>query len=692
MHNNPASNRLSRQPMTTPEGGPVKSCPWVLAYAFLALACTQPTELPVVPEWRCALSSHSDTAYASTIGCLDDYAALAARPFDNSLPGSWSVKTILDQADGNRLYLLNTRKYRIHWEFASERLSGNGKPLVSSMSKFGTEYYTPGRRFILGTLARYERPGIWTFELTPSDNASAEMIALAYAKLAEACFCGKDLYFHATSQAIEAEAAKLPASIKVITTPQMYQDVAYQPLHFGTSIGRLVFPSADKLKLENVGPRDIVVLEAAPDTLPIVSGLITRQFQTPLSHLNVSAQDRGVPNMGLRGALTDSTLRALEGKWVKLTVATTGYSVTEVTQAEADAWWNAYEPVPVVLSPMDTSMIGLVDLEDILDWNTSGPRAALEKAIPAFGGKTTHFAALPHLDTSKVRYEKSFGIPISYYWQHLQRHGLHDTLARILADPQFKADPAERAHRLQSFRKAIEEAPLDSAFWNLLTAKLDATFPGRETIHFRSSTNAEALDHFTGVGLYESKIGNRSAVGSLRKALLEVWSSVWDPRAFAERDHRRIDHRSVGMALLVQAPQDEVKANGVAISSNPFDPPGYEPGFYINVQAGSGPVSHPDPSITSEQFVFHWWVTGQPIVQMALSNQVPVGTSVLTPAQTHALGAALREIQIFFLPLYGEDLSHWFGMHTEFKLVPRPGAEPAIILTQARPYRGWGTP
>lgn len=687
MRNISASIGFPRQPLTALLGGLVNAC-----MALLAMACTPPTEVPIVKEWQCVLPPNADTAYSTTIGCLEDYEALAARPFDNSLPASWSVKTILDQADGNRLYLLNTRTYRIHWEFAAERLSGNGRPLVSSMSKFGAEYYTPGRRFILGTLARYERPGIWAWELTPSDNASAEMIALAYEKIADACYCGQDLYFHATSEAIEAEAAKLPASVKVINTPQLYQDIAYQPLHFATAIGRLVFPAADKLKLEDIGPRDIVVLESAPDRLPDISGLITRRFQTPLSHFNVSAQERGIPNMGLRHALTDSTLRTLENLWVKFTVAPTGYTVTPVTPAEADAWWESRRRAPVPVTPLDTTAQDLLDLEDILDLrDPNRAREAFEQAIPAYGGKTAHFAALPHLDATKVRYEKSFAIPVHYYWQHLRNHGLVDSVDRMLSDSLFNADRKERDRRLRSLRQAIETAPLDSAFLTLLNAKLDSAFPGRDTLLFRSSSNAEGLDGYTGADLYASRIARRSrSPASLQKALLEVWSSLWDPRAFEDRHSRDIHSKSVGMGILVQAPLGEVKANGIALSANPFDPPGYEPGFYINVQAGSASVTHPDPSITSEEFIYHWWVTGQPIVPMTYSNQVPEGTSVLTPSQIHALGSALREIQVLFLPAYGADLSNWFGMHMEFQLKQLPGAEPTIVLTQARPYRGWG--
>ena len=39
-----------------------------------------------------------------------------------------------------------------------------------------------------------------------------------------------------------------------------------------------------------------------PNDIPLVGGLITEAFQTPLAHVNVLSQNRGTPNAGLAGA------------------------------------------------------------------------------------------------------------------------------------------------------------------------------------------------------------------------------------------------------------------------------------------------------------------------------------------------------------------------------------------------------
>lgn len=668
-----------------------------LAASLAVISCKESSSTaPPEKEWGCTVDAAAQPDFSPTIGCKEDFAALGSVPLDAGIPGAITVKTIVDQQDGGKLYFQDSKEFKIHWDFASSHLSGNSKPIVPALSQFNnTEYYSPNRRFILGAVTRYDGPGLWAYEIAPYDNASAEMIRTAYGKIAAACFCADKLFFHPTSQAVEAEAKKLPASVKVVATDVLYEGVDYQPLNYGTSMGRLVFTTAKKLETEYVAFRDIVVLDAVPNDISVVSGIITQEFQTPLSHINVLSQNRGTPNMGLRGAQTNAALVALKGKWVKLTVASTDYTITEVTQAEADAWWDAHKPAAVGVPNMDTTTRELRNVQDIL-----GPEPeknlgdALKKAIPAFGGKASHFSAFPHMDSTKIKYPKAFAIPIYYYWQFMEQNGFNDSITAMLADTKFQGDPAERDKRLKALRDSMKTAPIDSAFVDALTAKLDAYFPGINKIRFRSSTNAEDLDGFTGAGLYDSKTGDRTdPKDPILGAVRGVWASVWFFRAFEERSYRNIDHKAVGMALLVHNAHSDEEANGVAITANPFDPAGLEPGFYINVQVGEELIVSPDPGLTADQFLYHFDMPGQPIVFIANSSLVPKGTTVLTTVQTYALGTALKEIHRFFQPLYGKDASKWYAMDTEFKLdqvVGDPNGTPVIIMKQARPYPGWG--
>jgi hypothetical protein len=250
--------------------------------------------------WSCSIAS-GDTApdFSSTIGCKDDFTALASEPLNADIPGATSAKTIIDKMDPggkNPLYFQNSKKYPIHWNFASTHLSGNGKPVVSSLSQFNTtEYYTPDRRFVRGAITRYAGPGVWTYEIAPYDNASVQIIAMAYQKIADSCFFGDSLYFHPTSSTIEKLAAGLPSSVKIITTDELFKSIDYQPLNFGTSLGRLVFITAKELDTGYVGFRDIVVLDEVPNDISVTSGIITQMFHTPLAQMLADTQFQSDP-------------------------------------------------------------------------------------------------------------------------------------------------------------------------------------------------------------------------------------------------------------------------------------------------------------------------------------------------------------------------------------------------------------
>ena len=641
--------------------------------------------------WKCAVATGTAPDYSPTIGCQEDFTALASVPLDASIPGAVSLKSVIDLADGGKLYFQDSKKYKIHWEFASTHLSGGGKPLVPSLAVFNqTEYYSPNRRFVLGALTRYQGPGVWAFEISPYDKAGADMIAMAYRKVADACFCGDELYFHPTSLAVEAEAKNLPAAIRILTTDSLYKGTTYQPLNVGMSMGRLVFTTLKALETQYVSFRDIVVLDAVPIDISATSGIITQEFQTPLSHINVLSQNRGTPNMGLRGALANPVLRALENKWVKFTVGTSDWSVTEVTQAEADAWWEAHKPTAVGVARMDTSAKELRNVGDLLDLKHLSLADAIKQTIPAYGGKATHFGAFPHMDSTQIKVDKAFAIPVFYYWQHMQQNGFNDTVAKLLADPKFLGDPAVRDLRLKALRKGIETAPLDSAFAAALMQKIRAEYPFPR-IRFRSSTNAEDLEGFTGAGLYESKTGGPDDPNDhIFDALKQVWAGVWFFQAFEERTYRSIDHNSVGMAVLVHRAHPTEEANGVAITANVFDPAALEPGFYVNAQTGgTEEVVAPGAGVTTDEFIYHYDMPGQPIVFLANSSLIPKGTTVLTTAQTHSLGMALQEIKRYFQPVYGKDPSKWWGMEVDFKLDQLdsdPNGAPVIIIKQARHY------
>ncbi len=270
--------------------------PALLALALL-LGCPSPEP---EPEPVCLLSDGDDPDYVTEIGCADDSDVLASAPLDASIPGARSVKTVLDRLGDDAQYFQNSQRYPIHWDFATAHLSAPDHPLVPSLAQFNAnEYSDPNRRFVLGALTWYAGPDVWAWELSPYDSADAELIAKGFRSVRDASFIGDRLYFHPSSSALESEAAALPDDVPVITTDELFEGIDYQPLNLARSLGQLRFTEPDAV--EDAGFREIVVLQEVPNDIGIVAGIVTDSFQTPLSHINVLSQNRGTPNMALRG-------------------------------------------------------------------------------------------------------------------------------------------------------------------------------------------------------------------------------------------------------------------------------------------------------------------------------------------------------------------------------------------------------
>ncbi len=647
--------------------------------------------IPIV-EGACEHEGDEPPDFLKRLGCRADFDALASLPLDSSIPGARSVKVVLDQADGDALYFQNSVAYPVHWDFASEHLSGGELPYVSDFDVFTvTEYYVPDRRFVLGAVTYYEGPGTFTLELAGYDTASPDMVDRLYAAVKDATYFGPALKYHATSETLEAQLPELNGDIATISTIEIFADIDYQPLNLATGVGRLRFVKADELAGLYLSFSDLVVLDSVPNDISVVAGMITEEFQTPLAHVNVLAQNRKTPNMGLRGATNNETLKELEGKWVELTVGAFDWSIEEVTSAEAMTFLAEHGPEPVDLPPPDPDTTDLRDIEGLVVLADDVElRDAIVAALPAWGGKAAHYSVMAQ--DGRIPMPKAFAVPTSYYVQFMEDNGLYAMLEEMLADPAFIDDPMVRDTRLTELREAMMVAPVNEELQTLLRAKLEE-YP-EDRIRFRTSTNSEDLEGFPCAGCYESHTGDRTDWNDVLDAIRETWASIWLFRTFEERTYYKVDHRDVTMALLVHHSFPAEEANGVALTANPFDPTGLEPSYYINVQYGGDfEVVHPPPGVTSDEILYPFGTMGQPPTYLTHSNVLPPGQdTVLDSSQLNSLGEALKYIHRIFSPAYGPGAGNagWYAMDVEFKFDGETPETATLQVKQARPHPGRG--
>ncbi|MDB4772334.1 PEP/pyruvate-binding domain-containing protein, partial [Akkermansiaceae bacterium] len=254
-------------------------------------------------------------------------------------------------------------------------------------------------------------------------------------------------------------------------------------------------------------------------------------------------------------------------------------------------------------------------------------------------------------------------------------------VAAMISNADFQSNPALRESLLANFRDRIQNKSTMPTWMYQELTELQNKLPPDITPRLRSSANAEDTTSFNGAGLYDS-FTHKDNEGHISKSVKQVWASLWNYRAYEEREFYRINHLSSAMGVLVHPNQKNEQANGVAVARNIFDPD-WE-GYYFNAQAGENLVTNPEDNSTPEELLAaKLFGNSQFEIQyIRYSNQVPEGETVLTRRQVLDLVEDLQIVNARFKTLYNERFNRNFAMEIEFKITEAG----KISIKQARPY------
>ncbi|MGC4088163.1 MAG: PEP/pyruvate-binding domain-containing protein [Polyangiaceae bacterium] len=673
-----------------------------------------------IAERTCNVTSTTDTAslrYLDTLECMQDFQTLASLPLDVTIPGVRAAKFVIDRLDISqgelgRLYFQNSQMYAIHSEFVQANIRHGYDSSNFSINYYGND---DSRQFYLGSISYYEESQTWALEMAPYDTATPAIIEKIYQVITEQkAYFRPALAFHPTSEAQLLVAKQVSSSIPVITSDELYAKTDYQPLTKAKSMGLLTFLTAADVSSGTFIPYySIVVLDEAPNDITVVSGIITEQFQSVLSHVNVLSTNRGTPNMGLRNARTNAKLLEYKDQWVELDVAADAWTIQPVSAQEGMAYYEAHKPAPVTLPALDLATTAVVDVREMIpDYLTVNADASSTKetlrdkiklVVNAYGGKTANYAVMSLLDGFPI--PRAFGIPVHYYDLFMQENGYYERVRGYLQNKDvltgetiaFMDDPAVRQEALRDLRNSMMKGKIDQGLQDELKARLarDYTNPDGTPVkmRFRTSTNSEDLDAFPCAGCYESHTGDPANWESVLDAIRLTYTSTWLFRTFEERSYYGVDHESVGMALLVHGYFPDETANGVAITANPFDlTQSNAEAYFINTAyGGAAEVVHLPVGVTTDQFLYYVGASGNNTVYVSRSNQrLPDGrTSVLNTAEVGQLVAALTTIKDTFRKAYAT--TSWYAMDVEWKFAPQnewgsPTKASTLWIKQARPY------
>lgn len=629
----------------------------------------------------------------------------------NAADVGW-VKFSVLMRDPSKVYFQNSTEYPFHYEFVTDRLDpfqGMSRAELDRVSLFEQD-----QEVILGAVLIPPDPSVneYAVQLVRQDAYHPEMVRIVF-ELVRASVDAPEgvqaFYFPTFEQRPSAElfADWLAARDVTVGSVSRWLD-GDQCYSTGWAIGTLKQVPAEQIDAAytagELRPEDILLTDAVPAEIPFLAGVLTTSPSTPNSHVAILARSYGVPFGHLVGDAARDRATALVGQKVALRVRA-GYVACTIDLFGVD------------LDPSLESDILALKQPSPLAFPQKTPYGAYSASVDGlteadarfFGGKAANFGLLREVipESSPEAIAFSFDLWDRFMGQTI---GSGQTLAAEidarLSQHTWPPDFGAVTTDLKAVRDMIED---DTVFEDLLVQEIDAAlarFDDTRRIRFRSSTNVEDGETFTGAGLYESHSGckaddqdadelgpslcnaSKAKERGVFRAIRKVYASFYEDNAFLERLRRGVDESAVGMAILVHYsfPDEQELANGVATVQRP------DVGTQLTLVTQKGAVSVANPDSTAEPEVADVYVSTQDVYTTITqrSSLVPLGGTVLElPGDYDVLSRLLVDVAERYKVVHPE--LDRFVLDFEYKKVepaelvvkqvrriPLPGLEPSV--------------
>ncbi|MCP4104793.1 MAG: hypothetical protein GY749_04535, partial [Desulfobacteraceae bacterium] len=602
---------------------------------------------------QCTVTSSSD--WKNTVDFPHD-------SFMNYGTANWIKFTIL-LCDPETVYFQDSNKYQFHYEFAKERLD----PFLDvTQDDFNqATLFTEAREAILGAVIMppSSKSDITEFgiQFVGDDPLDPETVVKYFNLVRSAVNAEptvKAFYFPSYNQAYEAEQNREyfeSHGISIGSADRWGENnICYSK---GWALGKLKYFEGsainDAYMSGALGPDDILLTDGVPSEIPFVAGIISLSPSTPNSHTAILASTYGIPFVYLR--LADDAALAL--KLVGRRIALRAYG-------DMSGDYDYYFPPYYVYDGKMTAGLGyylfhygskridMTDIEGVLDEETikeilvlknpqelsiqpvvpystysSRTDILIQEDIQYFGGKAANFGFLRRTipDNSPVSAAFSFNLWNEFLDQNLKtgitfREEIRNQLAGITYPP----DMAVLSQALEGIRDMFKDEDstsfTDAQKQAVISVLQDSrySFDINKKIRFRSSTNVEDSEQFTGAGLYDSFSGcladdldeddtgpsicdsSKEKERGVFRAIRKVFASFYNDNAFIERLRHNLTENEAGMALLVHHsfPDETELANGVATIKKKKD---WNPNIKLVTQAGAVSVTNPDSNAVPEE-------------------------------------------------------------------------------------------
>ncbi|MCA1623293.1 MAG: PEP/pyruvate-binding domain-containing protein [Acidobacteria bacterium] len=493
---------------------------------------------------------------------------------------------VLDRKNKNKIYYVNSQKYRFHKDFLlANYLVARGEDVFEPI------YIRQDRRFIVGTIAWQETVEKFTFELWEGDLASPELIKLAYDTINKTFF--EPVAYKPNSTRQDELTENL--GISRVSADEISKNQEYLALNTGKAIGRIhIIEKLDDTV--EIGENEILVLKELPITLPPVRGIIVAKPSTPLSHINILAKGWGIPNVYIKDA--DKLLKEFDTYWIEFEATLTEPKFKRATTDTIEKTLTTEESV----APSNLEIKKLASLREMR-----------KKDSIIYGSKSANLGEIINAKIPNIIVPSGFTVPFYWYYKFMKDNGFDKKVDEFLDDNDFVHNPRIRRQKLAEFRANIQKGKFDENLRRQIIQKWKMELGGRG-VFVRSSSNSEDLPNFSGAGLYKT-VPNVKTEDNLIEAVKTVWASLWNSDAYEARVRNYVNQHTVYMSALIQVGVN-MDSGGVLFTKDPFDPDNKN-AVYISAVWG-----HNDP-VTGNKF----------LPEQLLFNQQSNAVQVLTLSQ-----------------------------------------------------------
>lgn len=566
-----------------------------------------------------------------------------------------SVKVVYDNKT-EKLHFISSKNYEFHYEYCMDKLHFSG-----DLGDFNDVSYSglKSRRFLLANINYYKALDKFTFELGPSDRMNIKQLEMFYKKVAETVFF-KDRFYLMLNTSHVNSIANSNSSMPTISPDVIYDGQVYQPISKQKSYGRVrVIENWEEEYLE-ILPTDIIIVKEIPLVFPMVAGVIVTEFQTPLSHVTLLGQNRKIPICAYTKTFQSEQILAFDNEVVEFNV-------------EQDTFY-------IAKSDYDITQLSIrgerIVLKKKLSLDTLVPiELVRERLSSSVGNKAANFGELNYY-SKKLKFkvpESAFAIPFYFYNKHVVNYGIQTKIDAFLEQDNLGRSQEDVRAELLVIRDLIKDSELNAGLLKSVESMIIRRGNYRR-MRFRSSTNAEDMEGFSGAGIYTSKTGELgNPLKPIDGAIKKVWASLWTYEAFIERESFNMDHSTIAMGILVHRSFPDEAVNGVAITSNLYRKDYM--GFVVNAQLGDESVVQPTPTIKCDEFICYpdesasSYGKSEGGIDIINYSNLNDGDLVMTTEEIQNLANILEMIKLRYLRTHFIKTSYFnFALDIEFKL------------------------